>query len=307
MSYEEKYVPRGMGFVNSHAMCYLNSLLQSLLSLPALFNTLLKQRDALNPLARHLLNIHETGMHGGVIANLNQAVFDELLRISSHRNAHSEIKINLGQQDIHEALSFILDGLENIPGVNNLFIHRFKWQALCHKCREWTATQKPTGRVFILEPNLTIDQDERFKDIDPSCGRSMPLNEFLTVQRSCTDDDYKCPRCKEPGKKFTETKLTMVPEILPIMLKKYTAKTVTVFPMELTFSSLHNKNKNLVYELVAQVEHLGGQGGGHYFAICKRSDGWKTLNDNNVSVGIPAPTENTYMLFYHYAGMRDKY
>jgi hypothetical protein len=92
MSYDEAYVPRGLGFVNYSAMCYLNSLLQSLLSLPSLFKTLSKLDEIQNPLASKLLTLHKTAMNGGDISHLNESIFDELYRISpvsyTHLRAH---------------------------------------------------------------------------------------------------------------------------------------------------------------------------------------------------------------------------
>ena len=305
--YEEKYVPRGFGFVNHSAMCYLNSLLQSLLSLPSLFNILNQQhqnKELINPLGIKLLEIYNQSMQYNNISDLNKNIYQELVKISHYRLSNSEIKFDPGQQDIHEALSLILDGLENIQGINRLFMHRYKWSVFCDKCKKHTGEKMLDGKVFILEPSLKNEQDIIFERVDPDFNKTMDLNRFIEIQKSCTDEFYACSQCKTKSKKFTETYITMVPEILSIMLKKYKEKILTDFPEMLTFTYIKDKSKKLIYRLVAQVEHLGGMSGGHYYAICKRSDGWKTLNDSSVSDGRPIPTPNTYMLFYHFDGIR---
>jgi ubiquitin C-terminal hydrolase len=92
----------------------------------------------------------------------------------------------------------------------------------------------------------------------------------------------------------------MVPEILPIVFKKYMNKSITPFPATLEFVSNGIQTK-LIYKLVAQSEHSGNMMGGHYWAICQRKSDWQTLNDLSVSSGQAGPTINTYMIFYHYA------
>ena len=302
IKYDNAYVPRAFGFRNHSSMCYLNSLLQSLLSCPSLFIMLSKHKDTLrNPLGIKLLQIYETAMSGQDASGLNDNIYHELEKISANRLSASEIRINIGQQDIHEALSLILDGLENVPGVIRLFMHRYQWSVLCHTCKKYTGQTPIDGRVFILEPSLKNDQDAMFASVDPDYGKTMDLNKFIEIQKSCTDEFYACSECKIKCKKFTETTISMVPEILPIMLKKYREKVLTEFPLNLTFTYLRDSNKKLIYELVAQVEHSGSQSGGHYFAICKRPLGWKNLNDGSVSDANPRPTPNTYMLFYHFS------
>jgi ubiquitin C-terminal hydrolase len=95
----------------------------------------------------------------------------------------------------------------------------------------------------------------------------------------------------------------MIPEIIPIVLKKYTTKQVTPFPLKLEFIAKGGAKK-YIYTLVAQSEHSGGMMGGHYWAICLRKNAenrltWKNLNDQSVSDARPGPTLNSYVLIYH--------
>jgi ubiquitin C-terminal hydrolase len=134
----------------------------------------------------------------------------------------------------------------------------------------------------------------------------MSMQEFLKMQNTFVDG-FKCPKCEDTGKKFMSTRLTMVPEILIVLFKKYeVVKSYTEFPLELTFDT--RVGNTLKYNLVAQCEHVGsfsmaGGSGGHYYAICARKVEGETmafqLNDSHCSPAELKATQNTYMAVYH--------
>jgi hypothetical protein len=64
--------------------------------------------------------------------------------------------------------------------------------------------------------------------------------------------------------------LVMIPEVFIVQYKKYNAKWSSASPEILKFK--HSKNK-LLYQLVSQSQHSGGQSGGHYWSISKRNGG----------------------------------
>jgi ubiquitin C-terminal hydrolase len=91
----------------------------------------------------------------------------------------------------------------------------------------------------------------------------------------------------------------MIPEILCISVNKYIRKYNTKLPNELEFL-YKTKNKKLIYKLVAQSEHYGSQGGGHYNAIVLRKNKSYLCDDMTVNNTIIGTTLNTYICFYHY-------
>jgi len=91
----------------------------------------------------------------------------------------------------------------------------------------------------------------------------------------------------------------MIPEILCISVNKYIRKYNTKLPNELEFL-YKTKNKKLIYKLVAQSEHYGSQGGGHYNAIVLRKNKSYLCDDMSVNNTILGTTLNTYICFYHY-------
>jgi hypothetical protein len=168
-------------------------------------------------------------------------------------------------------------------------------------CKKFSIDRKETNLVFEAQQDLKTEQLAKFKDVDEFYNTSMPLNMFLLKQNGYVDGNHLCEFCKQKCEKFKTTTLTMIPEILPVVFKKYSYKSETPFPAKLEFVSKGSTTK-LVYRLVSQSEHSGTMVGGHYWAVSYRKNGWQTLNDSTVSPGRAGPTINTYMIFYHYAG-----
>lgn len=305
IKYNEKLVPKGNGFINLGATCYHNSILQCLLSCTSIFQTLekniKKEHIFKNPLVQNMLKLHRESLNGKNVNNLCVPIWKDIMNIS--RSRQDNVRFNSGQQDAHEGLMLFLDVCDTIPEIKRLFEHRHRIRILCDKCQKWVVDRFETNLTFDVQSDLKTEQHLKFKNIDEYYNTSMPLNEFLRNQNGYVDENYICPNpdCKEKGFKYKTTTLTMIPEILPILIKKYKNKQVTPFPNSLEFLA-KGKSEKLIYKLVAQSEHSGTISSGHYWAICKRSDGWKNLNDTSVNDGQPGPTPYTYVLFYHFDG-----
>jgi ubiquitin C-terminal hydrolase len=303
LEYNENYVPEGQGFVNLGATCYFNSLLQCLLSCPSIYQTLDKIRDSehikQNRLALNFIKLFDAALKKQEIYNLGVPIWKDVIAISQSQN--NRIKMNTGQQDAHEGLMVFLDAMENIPEIRRLFEHRHRIQVLCNMCNQFVIDKRETNLVFEAQQDLRTEQLEKFKDVDEFYDTSMSLNDFLRRQNGYVDENHLCEKCQKKCEKFKTTSLTMVPEILPVVFKKYANKVLTPFPAQLEFAATLSNTK-LVYKLVAQSEHSGTASGGHYWSVCLRKSGWQMLNDSSVSSGHAGPTLNTYMVFYHYAG-----
>ena len=290
-AYQAEALGLNFGLPNSGVICYFNTLIQSLLSCPVIHQTLVKIRDtkefASCQVARALLSMWEKPTQSAKFA-------EEIMACMCKRN----INLKSGQQDVSEAFMTLLDLLECIPQIYQLFQHRYQTLIYCTDCEAVVSKDNDLGTLFQIQPNLNAGQSDKFAHIDPTYNKTQSLNDFLMKTNNSTDADFKCPKCNKPGEKFKTTMLQMVPEILPIVLKKYREKVMTDFPEFLEFPSSSSGTK-LIYQLVAQCEHSGNQHGGHYWAICRRQQ-WYMFNDMHVSLVNYGPHPTTYMIWYCY-------
>ena len=303
-AYDINSVGPGKGSCNMGNTCWLNSIMGSILSLPSVRKSLMQYKNSPNKVSKTialiLLNLYDQ-IDDGKIPTVNMRNFHRLmLDFARKRRDNVSIRRN-AQEDAHEGFMIIMDMLEFLPYVRVLFVHRTLATLYCGKCEKNVSKKTEENTTFQTGPMMNLPKHEMFKNVDDEYDKVMSLNDFIWKQNTYIDEGFTCPGCKNKDKKFKRKVLIMSPEILPIVFKKYNKKIKTEFPMTLKFPE--KKGKYFIYKLVAQVEHYGGRSGGHYIAICKRSDGWKRLDDRSVSDAKPGPTEHTYMIFYHYMGV----
>lgn len=310
--YNKNYTLKENGFRNIGNTCYFNSLLQCILSCTSIFETLEKNKNLPHykdsVIAQDLLKLYNASKSGKDVSEKSIPIWVNIMRASSQRK-DKVIFRNGNQEDATEGLMLFLDIMDHLPEIRRLFEHRHLIEIYCNDCKSIVSTKKAQNTVFEVQANLSTEQLEEFKTLDKFYGTTMQLNDFLKKQNGYVDKDYECPKCKIKSNKFMSTVLTMIPEILPIVIKKYNnhvrkLDVNTPFPQKLEFAMKGNQKK-LVYTLVAQCEHSGGTNGGHYYTIGFREEGWKMLNDSFTSDANPGPTVNSYMLFYHFIGIEN--
>ena len=317
------------GFNNLGATCYFNAVLQSLLSCTSFIDELLQKNNRKthnkNPIAKLIIELIETAIYyediyqkkfnkvtespddPSIIAtisdirvklnNYSPQIWHQMVNNLCHIKKIPVESFMQGQQCAGDGYNYLLESMEELNIIQNLFIHRYKSLIHCFTCDKWVSNVDCIYNIFDVEPNLQSEQIEQFKQYHiPTTN----MNEFLAKQTGYVDKDFICPECKGSGEKYRMNVLVMVPEILVVMSKKYTVEqkldVYTEFPEQMVFKGNTN---DMIYEAVAQIEHAGGKNGGHYWTICKRKNGWFNINDGTVTPAIFQPTKNTYIVFYH--------
>lgn len=311
LKYNINYAIRPVGFINLGYTCYYNSLLQSLLSCTSFIEEIMSNQEVhkkdlilgymIELIARFNLLEKYPGNQQikSEINNLGPITWKAMIKkISMPPDGSIEFaQFAMGQQCAAEGFTLLIQALDNFQGIQNLFEHRRQNKIYCKECKTWFSEVIETNNMFEVEPEL-IDQ------VNP--GQTKNLTDFLLNQSSIIDKDCLCSNCGIRGNKHKTSKLTMVPEILFVVSKKYKysmergdekINVYTEFPAKLEFNS--NSDDIITYEAVAQIEHYGNTRGGHYVAICKRSCGWFLFNDMGISHSEFKPTNNTYIVLYH--------
>jgi ubiquitin C-terminal hydrolase len=320
IKYNQQSALAPFGLVNMGATCYFNSILQSLLSCTSFIDELVVNKETesykQNPVSKYTIEMIELGkelklINGGMsehdksqilkqLANLSPQIWKSMVLVISHRSRKPIEDILQGQQCAREGFHLLMDSLDEFDNLQDLVIHRYKSLIHCFDCDSWVSDVDNIYSIFEVDSNLNIPQLDKFKHYEEK-NDVVDMNKFLTKQTSYIDADYKCPKCKKTGEKYSMNCLVMVPEILVVLSKKYIVgqklETYTDFPKNMSFNGTNDMKLN--YTAVSQVEHVGGMHGGHYWAISKRANGWYCLNDDSVSESEFKPTINTYMVFYH--------
>jgi len=318
--YNSDYIPDSFGLQNTGAICYFNSLVQSLLSCPSLNEHILKNIDRYksNVILQYYIKLLRSIRSKSIDFDSDDTsqrqtrpstrahiqMVNTLIQIQQKTTFN--VKFGTGQQDASEGLNLLLDAINDKP-VMELFQVRYREHIICKTCNH--------KHISASHPYLPIDIALDVFDKKRSTEHSKIIEKYILKHNEYIDDAYRCTNstCQISGNKLKYVMLTMVPEIIIISFKKFAGvgpmkktkdgrnirntsaiKKCIQFPMKLSFNG-----GKLNYEIVSQCEQSGGIGGGHYWAISKRKDKVYNFNDTSVSSAAFNPTANTYMVFYH--------
>jgi ubiquitin C-terminal hydrolase len=282
--YDSRYVAAVFGMNNTGVICWFNSLLQLLLSLPALNMVVLESDHA----PHNIFAIEYAKLVKLALSDKNK---DILLPASGHLLSimMNQIKLNkptltLGRQQecVDEGITIFIELLNN-PAIEQLFSNIYEITIECDSCgRVASSVRDKSFRIQMFTQELLEDQEI-----------------FTKYLRSHTSelDRYHC-KCGHVMNHASRTeRLKMLREIIIIIFNKFAMKKVRWFPQTLTFKT--PSGSTLCYQLVAKIEHAGTQMSGHYWAQVYRGAQWYNINDSSTRPGNGLPLAETFMVAYH--------
>jgi ubiquitin carboxyl-terminal hydrolase 36/42 len=290
ISYDPRAVAPCRGLPNIGNTCYLNSLLQCIMSCSS-FNQVILRVAHKNPIAAHFKELLRHGDESAAaISRINTAVVNQ----SPLRRG--------AQEDVQEAFLFLIKALAE-PSVTRLFKFRIKKIIHCIECK-----------TIIKDENV----EEVCFNISPVDIGDASLNTFLTRSTDSADGHY-CAKCARKTKKRINNLLLMVPEILCIYIPQIPGqqkKSINI-SKNLLFMTAESlgfdraaKHDYMHYALVGAAAHHGHSSfdSGHYTADVMRASRVWHCNDSTVSIikdfNILSSSYN--LLFYHYMGIINK-
>ncbi len=290
--YDTEYVPDPFGLNNTGVICWLNSLLQVLLSCSALNKVLLECEAEFkgNEFAREYIRLVraivpnrpedepiDPAKFGHASANILNAFMKQL------RSKNLAFAIGASQECADEAFTLFVDLFDH-PKVSKLFSNVYELSITCKNCGDVVSSMRDKTYKINLFCQKKLDTQDIF------C-------QYIRVHPSELDY-YKCEKCEQVmTRSHRIEKLKMLREIVVITFNKFHSKDNRWFPESLVFNA--KGGGALHYRLIGQIEHGGNMYSGHYYANALRGNKFKRFNDSFVGDAATGPTPLTYMVVYH--------
>ncbi|ORX45038.1 cysteine proteinase [Piromyces finnis] len=304
----------GAGLRNLGNTCFLNSVLQCLTYTPPLTNILLASEHGRKCKTQQFCMMCEMENHVAMALGSGKSSVVPRSIASRIKNIAKHMRIGR-QEDAHEFLRFVIEGLQNsvLRGYEKLdnriketnmiyqiFGGYLQSQVKCLECKYNSNT---------YDPCLDLSLD--FKGCD-SVKRALEL--FVKPELLSKGNKYKCERCKKLTNAQKQITIYQAPMVLTIQLKRFDfarsfygggkiGKFVS-FDEVLNLSPYMTKSQQEtpIYHLYAVLVHSGSScNSGHYYCFVKNSNGiWYEMNDSSVSqVSLKTVLrQQAYLLFY---------
>jgi ubiquitin C-terminal hydrolase len=263
-------------FPNLGNTCYLSCVLQSLLHSKGFVENL---NGLETPLAKELIKIckfidnNNDGVHNAVLYNIKDLI--NLIPFKKYE-----------QQDAHECILYFLDNLEN-ENIYKLFHGKTETCFHCLRCGTNKMAVEPFNSINLTIPIKTSNVVELFKD-------------YLEPEKFLEENLYSCDTCNDLTQYEKKTSLYLLPDVLIIVLKRYTF-TGAKLNSEVHFGSEIKVRETLSgivkeYQLKSVINHSGNLFNGHYTNFLHENM-WLFIDDEKVKPG-KCVIDNAYILFY---------
>lgn len=218
------------------------------------------------------------------------------------------------QEDSHEFLRFLVDGLQN----SELSMHSSKPDKINAELKYTTSIHQLFGgrlrsRVTCQKCQHPSDTFDAFLDLSVEVRQCRSVREaftkFIKMDRLEGQNKYKCDKCKILVNATKQLTIDEAPKALVVHLKRFSPtggkiRDQVAYDQTFDISPYMSKGQHGArYSLYAVLcHHGGGPHSGHYTARVRSTDGkrWGSMDDSEVNVSSKAPLglQDAYILFY---------
>ena len=280
------------GLRNIGAICWLNSLLQSLLTCKHFFDYIRTHKDIhKNNTYKSLVEICESIEKSDDI--LDKSSYFLKAFISDLKSNKKEIDIGFGYQCSSEGLILILDQI-NSPKINSLFTHSYEIELVCNESGKSLSKRRANDTIFYI-----FDEES----LQKKGLRDYLLSHESELEKEFIPEDWKNEH--QPHYTYKRVaQLKRISEIVVIALNRYMTTGLKSLPRNAaiklpnTFTIDSNKQIAMHYKKIAEIDHLGSLRGGHYISRCVRDKDVYLLNDSSYKKFQLETLPSTYLTWY---------
>lgn len=321
--------PRGL--VNAGANCWLNALMQAMLSIVKLTDLIDQYREVLeasNPMAAAfiaLVNAHR-GETGTGIPTIGVLHMDVLKELNAAMTARSLPPLSASRQECTDEARVRFIEMFNFDPIERIFYNVYTPSYICSVCNAQIDNAHIRSTHIAMSPPIPVPTTDS--------ARKEAYKKFM--QQMYTDvsevDRFSCDKCgkitatekgNDPNKKqaLRISQLYAVHEVITITFPQWYTKQTNWFPQKFRLARyVENSNKTGTnrdgwhyYTLRAAMHHNGTMDSGHHTATCMRLDpetgkeAYYTFNDTSVTKLAqdqirPSPNIHTLLYEITYSG-----
>lgn len=319
-----------IGLKNLGKNCYMNSCLQSLLSIKELRDYLLNDFEIEKISKNKIIGLFLLGFYHFILdiytsdnnnnyycASIFDIILTQLSELKDEDYKEDELLYYLFKKinnDLMSATTFEINSNSINSSTANgekywnnfikynkskfvdLFYGQLRSIKSCPNC-DFKLVFYTTFWILTLP---IIDKKENEKVLLTEC-----IKNFQTIEKKGSDkNQIYCKKCSKNVNPLIKKDFDHMPKILVIVLKRfyrnYSKRTFVEFPLNNLEINIRKNKAKYYYNLISVINHIGSKFYGHYTSICKYDSKWYNFDDHIVKE-IDCQNINSafaYILFY---------